>query len=358
MNESFLTLLTPEGEFLRAKKQDIAYSIGEEIYFFPIVDSEKRKWLLSIKNSFKLKSIWKPVTALILFISAVFPIYQSNQAYAYMSIDAESSIELGLNKKMQVVEINGFNDDTEKIIAELEDWKKLDVAEITKILLAELKEEGIIAAEEPIIISTVKTNQLDEKVETRLEQNIEEIKQSVVDQQIKVNEYTTTKDELEKALASGVSVGKYHKRKNDSEQKQQPKERSNMDRFGKKQNQNVPPAPSNPDVTNKDAGNKDWESDNKSKGKQKEENMDIPNVPQEGHEIKSRDQWREDRQEQREDNRPNQNQVQRHEQRQQENRGPQGQNKNEQQSRVNENNNNSQQWQSNDKNKNNKNKHD
>lgn len=339
MDESFLTLLTPEGEFLRAKKQDIAYSIGEEIYFFPIADSLKRKWLLSIKNSFKLKTIWKPVTALIIFVSAVIPIYQSNQAYAYMSIDAESSIELGLNKKMQVVEINGFNKDTEKIIAGLEGWKKLDVNEITQILIAELKEEGIIAAEEPVIISTVKTKQLDAKVETRLEQNIEEIKQSIVNQKIKVNEYTTTKEELEKALASGVSVGKYHMRKNDSEQKQQFKKKLKTDPPGEKQNQNVPSSQSNPQVSNQAPGEREAGKD---------ENKIVPMEQQEVNERTQREQWKDERQNQME----NQSQDQGQNTREQH-----GQNKkNEQQPRGSENHNNNQQWQSNDKNTQNKNK--
>lgn len=353
MDESFLTLLTPEGEFLRAKKQDLAYSIGEEIYFFPIADGANRKWLLSIKNSFKLKSIWKPVAALIFFLSAVIPIYQSNQAYAYMSIDAESSIELGLNKKMQVVEINGFNEEAEKIIAGLKDWKKLDVSEITQILIAELKEEGMIAAEEPIIISTVKTKQLEATVETRLEENIEEIKQSVVDQNIKVNEYTTTKEELEKALASGVSVGKYHKRKIDSEQKHQLKEKSEEDRSERKQNQNVPSPQSNQQDSNQ--ASEEREDDHNFKGKQNDNNKIVPMEQQEVNERTQREQWKEERQNQKEIQRQNQNQRQ--DQRQWENRVPHGQdNKNEQQQRGNDYQKNNQQWQSNDKNGNDKNK--
>jgi hypothetical protein len=362
MNESSLTLLTPDGEFLQAKRQDIAYSIGEEIYFFPIiVDSAKRKWLVSFKNSFKLKSIWKPVTALIIFISAVIPIYQSNQAYAYMSIDAESSIELGLNKKMQVVEINGFNDDTEKIIAGIEGWKKSDVAEVTKILIAELKDEGIITAEEPVVISTVKTKQIDEKVETRLEQNIQEIKQGVVDQKIKVNEYTTTKEELEKALASGVSVGKYHKRKTDSELKKQLKEKSKAERFGKEQNNNVPSTPAKPDLSNQNNGPSGWGSENEYQGKLREEKPNIPKVQQEENEKKGREQWKDDRQKQADDKnqnqRQNQGQNQGNEQRQQEHKVNQEQYKNNEQPRVrgNENSHN-QQWQSKDKNKGNNNR--
>jgi hypothetical protein len=34
IDESCLTLLTPEGEFLHARRQNQPYAIGEEIHFF------------------------------------------------------------------------------------------------------------------------------------------------------------------------------------------------------------------------------------------------------------------------------------------------------------------------------------
>lgn len=34
MDDSYLTLLTPDGEFCRAHKQDLPYTVGDEIHFF------------------------------------------------------------------------------------------------------------------------------------------------------------------------------------------------------------------------------------------------------------------------------------------------------------------------------------
>jgi hypothetical protein len=34
IDDEFLTLMTPEGEFLHARRQNQPYAIGEEIHFF------------------------------------------------------------------------------------------------------------------------------------------------------------------------------------------------------------------------------------------------------------------------------------------------------------------------------------
>ena len=43
IDERFLTVLTPEGEFLRARKLDTLYQIGQEIEFYPLAQEERRK---------------------------------------------------------------------------------------------------------------------------------------------------------------------------------------------------------------------------------------------------------------------------------------------------------------------------
>ncbi len=214
VDDPYLTLLTPEGEFLRARKHDRHYSVGEEIDFFPVMDSISSKHPNPFKNFLKLKSVWMSVAVLLICFGSILPMYQSNKAYAYMSIGADTSIELGLNKKMQVVELKGFNKEAEGIIGQLDDWKKKDAAELTAIILSELKDEGLLSPAEPVVISTVQTQQLKEEAATKLQENIDKIKKTA-DKQVEVNLYTTTKEEMEKAEHSGVPVGIYHQRKND-----------------------------------------------------------------------------------------------------------------------------------------------
>jgi hypothetical protein len=217
----YVTVLTSNGEFLRARKMDRVYSIGEEIDFFPSTDllSEKRKNFLS------LKPVWMTVAVLIICLGSIIPVYQSNKAYAYMSIDASTSIELGLNKDMQVVELKGYNKKAESIISQLDNWKKMDASELTSILLTELKEDGLITKAEPVVISTVKTDELKESGTAKLQENIEEIKQTVNKELVEVNMYTSTDAEVEKAQDKGIPVGVYHRNKHNSAHKKNIKEK-------------------------------------------------------------------------------------------------------------------------------------
>jgi hypothetical protein len=211
MDEAFLTLLTPEGEFLRARKQNELYVIGEEIDFFPI-DIHKTQRLFTIKNLLKVKPIWavSVMAALLILLGSFIPMYQDNKAYAYMSIDVNPSIELGVNKKMQVVELTGFNKEGKKIISSINDWKKKDVSKIAQAILSEIKNEGFLKNNLPVIISTVHTTKPVKQVESKLKENIEEIKTTVTNQKLEVTVYTSTEKEREKAQKLGMTTGKYH----------------------------------------------------------------------------------------------------------------------------------------------------
>ncbi len=217
MDEVFLTLLTPEGEFLRARKQDGQYQLGEEIHFFPIESN------LIVKNNplkklIKIKPVWTVgMLAVILFLVGSFiPMYQNNKAYAYMSIDASPSIELGLNKKMQVVELIAFNKEGKKVISALNDWKKKDVCQLTENIITIMKKEGFTAENKAVTISTVRVKDTEEKVEAMLKEDLQEIKNTVTNHELEVSVYKGTETELKKAHEQGITTGKYYENKEKS----------------------------------------------------------------------------------------------------------------------------------------------
>ncbi|WHY02178.1 anti-sigma factor domain-containing protein [Neobacillus sp. DY30] len=217
VNDPYLTLLTSNGEFLRARKMERDYSIGEEIDFFPVTDYlEKTK---SFKNFFTFKTVWMTMAVIIISLGSIIPVYQDNKAYAYMAIVAGTDIEMGLNKDMQVVELKAYDKEAEKFISQLEGWRKMDVSELTSIILNELKDDGQITEAKPVVISTVKTDGLKAIGTTNLKKNIKEIQQTVDKNYIEVNMYSSTEEEVEKAQSSGVPVGVYHRNKNKSAQK-------------------------------------------------------------------------------------------------------------------------------------------
>jgi nitrogen regulatory protein PII-like uncharacterized protein len=232
IEEGFMTLLTPEGEFLRARRQDTPHQLGEEIYFYPF-ESQKSTWYKRINVSRKVKPIWmvSVLAAFLIFFGSLIPMYHDNKAYAYMSIDANPSIELGLNKKMQVVELTGFNKDGKKVVSSLHNWKKKDVSELTQTLFRKMKQDGYLTDNKSVIISTVLTEDPGKEAKEQLKENINEIKDNVKKQQLEVTIYNSTEKEREEARKQGITAGKYHE--NHVKPSEKNKHKSNHDQSGK-----------------------------------------------------------------------------------------------------------------------------
>ena len=239
INEGFLTLLTPEGEFLQSRKQNQPYSLGEEIYFFPIESVIGFKTKRSIKNMFKLKTAWAVMAALFIFIGTFIPSYQNNKAYAYMSIDVNPSVELGVNKEMKVVELTGYNKEGKEIISHLKDWKKEDVSEITKAILSEMKKAGYLEEHHQVLISTVRIEQPEQKVEDQLQRKLDKIEETVNKEKVEVIVLTATEKQLQKAHKQGMTAGKYQE-----EKLQTSRDHSKLDNVktkeGTKEKRNIP----------------------------------------------------------------------------------------------------------------------
>lgn len=159
-----------------------------------------------------------------------------------MSIDVNPSIELSINKKMQVVEITGYNKEGKEIISQLNKWEKEDVSKVAQTILAEMEKEGYLNTKENIIISTVRTKEAEVKIDKKLQENIDEIKASVNKQKLEIIVLKATESEWKKAHKLGITTGKYKKNKIQGSINQNVKTK---DKFGKIGRKAVPLSPSN-----------------------------------------------------------------------------------------------------------------
>ncbi len=206
IKERYVTLLTPDGEFVRTRRLQQDYQIGEELYFYPM-ESEREKvghFLANLKGV-KGKLIF---SALVVLLAVVFiPIYQSNQVYAYMSIDVNPSIELGLNDQLLVVSLNAFNQEGEEVLENVSGWKKETAAVVAKKILTEIEEMGYLEEESEVLISTV--NPAEQSAEGELDETISEIKNVSEAEELQVTVVTATPAERENAVKQGISAGQY-----------------------------------------------------------------------------------------------------------------------------------------------------
>ncbi|MDP4085743.1 MAG: anti-sigma factor domain-containing protein [Bacillota bacterium] len=212
IDDEHLTLLTPDGEFLRSMKQNKSYSIGEEILFTPF-EKPNRNYLILFKQFIIQKPLPVILTALLLFIGSFLPMYQNNKAYAYMSIDVNPSIELGVNNKMEVVKLTAFNHDGESIISNITHWKSQEVSQLTQSLIGEMKKEGFLKKHHSVIISTVRTEKKEDAAEKKLTENLNEIEKVVKENHLEITVLNGTKKEMQEAHQLGITTGKYQETK-------------------------------------------------------------------------------------------------------------------------------------------------
>lgn len=209
INDLYLTLLTPEGEFLRARKLQQEYQVGEEIHFFPETQAvKKKKFNLSFLNSFKARTV-ALAAALMLVMTALVPAYQNGQVYAYMSIDVNPSIELAVNDDLKVLRMKGYNPEGEEIIGKIKDWKKEDATKVAEMILEEIEEDGFFNERNDVVIATVHNKKAKESVDRVLEKKISEIKSSVQKEDLNFKVMEATSEDREKAKKQGITIGVY-----------------------------------------------------------------------------------------------------------------------------------------------------
>ncbi|USK51388.1 anti-sigma factor domain-containing protein [Bacillus sp. CMF12] len=224
INERFLTLLTPEGEFLRARKQDGAYALGQEIEFFPIeLKNGKKSSPLTILNLFRGKGLMAAAFALMLAIVSLLPFLQNDEVYAYMSIDVNPSIELGVNQKYQVVELVPYNEEGELIIQNIKNWKKNSIHEVADKILLQIKKQGYFKENKEVVIAAVYTEQ-NKEADERIQEELADIKQAAQKEQLEVTLLEASEEEREAAIEKGLSPGLYkeNKLKADADKKEKP----------------------------------------------------------------------------------------------------------------------------------------
>lgn len=213
INERFLTLLTPEGEFLRARKQDQAYAIGQEIAFFPIeLKNGKLSRPLSIFRLSRGKGLMAAAFAMMLAIVSFLPFLQNDEVYAYMSIDVNPSIELGVNQEYQVVELIPYNEEGKLIIQNIKSWKSNSIHEVADKILLQIKKQGYFKENKEVVIAAVYTEQ-NKEADERIQKELADIKQAAQKEQLEVTLLEASKEEREAAIDKGLSPGLYKENK-------------------------------------------------------------------------------------------------------------------------------------------------
>ncbi|MEH7226173.1 anti-sigma factor domain-containing protein [Bacillus sp. JJ1566] len=208
VNDEYITMLTPTGEFVKAKHTKQSYAIGEEIGFFPI---NERQSNTSKQRFFQVKK-WRYALAsslvAILLLSLFIPFSSRNEVYAYMSIDINPSFEVGLGENLHVVSLEALNDEAKKLLESIPDWKNSTLDSITDAIIQNSKDNGYLEDGKQVLITTVVADTHNKEVDQELQQGIEDIKEEYEKEQIAVTTVTSTVETRNAAKEKGISTGK------------------------------------------------------------------------------------------------------------------------------------------------------
>ncbi|MEF2095245.1 anti-sigma factor domain-containing protein [Bacillus sp. CFBP9009] len=258
VNKRFVTLLTPEGEFLKTKRQERVYEVGEEITFSP----PKQKFTLAFSNfhsSFKKTAVLS-IASTFLILFSILPSYFSGPVSAYMTIDVNPSIELELDDDLEVLKLTGLNEDGKLVIGQLKDWKGKDIKTVTNRIVETTKQLGYLKGNKQIVVSTTLLEK-DKELDKNLKEEIKEISEQDNVSNTKMKVIQATKSDRKQAREQGISTGKYLEKK------------LNEDKDKVKVNKREP-APA-PDKKVEEKVVIPMSTENKSDGEKKKENNEI-----------------------------------------------------------------------------------
>ncbi|KAF1680886.1 anti-sigma factor domain-containing protein [Bacillus sp. SKDU12] len=261
-NRKFVTLLTPDGQFLKTKNDRQSYEIGEEI----MIPSESRMGRrASFFDFLKLRPFKMGIvtmTAIMLFIFIVLPTFSNNKAYAYMTIDINPSLEMALNSDYEVIEMTPLNDEGKKVMDDIDDWEKTDFKKVIDDIITDSSEQGYVKKTKEILISTVYENTQDHTYKKAVKKQLNDVTEKYKTT-YRMESLESDMQTREKAKKEGISTGSYIK---SNEKKDNKKSKHDSDNSLEEEDQ-------------KNAGNKDENIDQKTDSQDgKQEDHEQPNT--------------------------------------------------------------------------------
>ncbi|WP_339209354.1 anti-sigma factor domain-containing protein [Bacillus sp. FSL R5-0432] len=209
-NKKYVTLLTPDGQFLRTKYEEQNYEIGQEVTFPNESRLErKRAGFFDLLRLRPLNAGILSIAAIIVVIFTMMPSFSSQKAYAYMTIDINPSFELKLDHNYQVIGVTPLNKDAKQVLASMKDLEKNDMTKVVQEIIDDCDKKGYVNDSKSIYISTVYENKQDNTYKTNVKSKINTISGEYQKRNYKLETVESDLETREKAQKAGISTGTY-----------------------------------------------------------------------------------------------------------------------------------------------------
>ncbi|MFJ5670426.1 anti-sigma factor domain-containing protein [Bacillus safensis] len=209
-NKKYVTLLTPDGQFLRTKYEQQNYEIGQEVTFPNESRLErKRAGFFDLLRLRPLNAGILSIAAIIVVIFTMMPSFSSQKAYAYMTIDINPSFELKLDHNYQVIGVTPLNKDAKQVLASMKNLEKNDMTKVVQEIIDDCDKKGYVNDSKSIYISTVYENKQDNTYKTNVKSKINTISGEYQKRNYKLETVESDLETREKAQKAGISTGTY-----------------------------------------------------------------------------------------------------------------------------------------------------
>ena len=273
-NKKFVTLLTPDGQFLKTKTDHRTCEIGEEITFEGETRMGRRASFFDFLKLRPFKLGVFTMTAIILFILIMLPVFSDNKAYAYMTLDINPSIEMALNSKYEVIELTPLNHDAKQVINDIGDWKSSDFKEVISDIITDCSKHGYVKESKEILISTVYENTDDNTYKKGVKKQLADMTEKYKGT-YQLQSLESDMETREKAKQEGMSTGSYIRRNEKKTEEEQPEKKTDGQETDQKNNETDTDQNMQPD-TEKPAADEQTSPDEEKAADQPENNETTP----------------------------------------------------------------------------------
>ncbi len=197
-------VLKTNGEFEKIKNNN--FKVGYEVNLDQYNGFSKE----TVSNIGTLRKIVSIAAVFMIIFSLSYGVYSYNTPYSYVSVDINPSVEITANVFDRIINIEGINNDGEKLVS-LKHYKNKKVRDGIGNIIESAVKEGYIKPEYSNMVLLTIASRDTEKSE-RIEKDIEEvvgkeINTSEIDSTIYIEKVETKKHDDAKNL--GISPGKY-----------------------------------------------------------------------------------------------------------------------------------------------------
>lgn len=209
LSDSSIIVMNPEGRFDKLPRGTRNCEVGEEILYAPV----KRR--IRVPQMAIASGLAAAIVLCFVLVSTLTGTVPGGQVVAYVTIDINPSVEIGIDNDEVVQDLIGLNSDGNDLIQSLV-YKGKSLEAVTSDILDKAEQGALARGEADIIISSTiveqKTDVNDQAIATKLKAQVSKhIEQTHPDQvkNYEVTAFAAPQEVRQEAKASGVSAGKY-----------------------------------------------------------------------------------------------------------------------------------------------------